>query len=147
MKLQADLARPATAHRGFVLGELFVAILLLALAISSVSALMYTATRHPRTTPAVDCADKASAGSAKCLVATRTAAGKVAAPKLASAANLLVAGCATRSGSRVQACEDSVLEADGGDATTIRSRTDSASLELLPKKPKRAPRPDLGFIR
>ena len=144
---QAEVTRPATADRGFVLGELFVAILLLALAISSVSALMYTATRHPRTTPPVECTDLASAGSAKCVAPTKTATGKAGAPKVASAANLLVAGCATRSGSRVQACEDSVLEAGGGDATTIRSRTDSASLQLLPKKPKRAPRPDLGFIR
>jgi hypothetical protein len=144
---QAEIAPPATAHRGFVLGELFVAILLLALAISSVSALMYTVTRHPRTTATVECVDKTSAGSAKCAAAMKTATAKAAVPKVASAAKLLVAGCATRSGSRVQACKDSVLEADGADATTIRSRTDSASLQLLPKKPKRAPRPDLGFIR
>jgi len=147
MQLQADIAPPATAHRGFVLGELFVAILLLALAISSVSALMYTVTRHPRTTEEVECADKASAGTAKCVAATKAAPGKAAAPKTASAAKLLVAGCATRSGSRVQACKDSVLVAESSSATTIRSRTDSASLQLLPKKPKRAPRPDLGFIR
>ena len=146
MTSQADTAPPAAADRGFVLGELFVAILLLALAISSVSALMYTVTRHPRTPTPVECADKASAGSAKC-PATKTAASKTAAPKAATAAKLLVAGCATRSGSLVQACKDSVLEAARGDATTIRSRTDSASLQLLPKKPKRAPRPDLGFIR
>src|SRR5687768_1067724 len=145
MTSQADTAPPAAADRGFVLGELFVAILLLALAISSVSALMYTVTRHPRTTTPVECADKASAGSAKCL-ATKTVAGKTAAPKAATAAKLLVAGCATRSGARVQACKDSVHEASGGEATTIRSRTDSAALQLLPKK-KRAPRPDLGFVR
>ena len=146
MQLQADVAPPATAHRGFVLGELFVAILLLALAISSVSALMYTVTRHPRTPEPVECTDKSSVPSANCVAATKTAT-KAPAPKVASAAKLLVAGCATRSGSRVQACKDSVLAADGGDATTIRSRTDSASLQLLPKKQKRAPRPDLGFIR
>ncbi len=146
MKLQADVARPAAAHGGFVLGELFVAILLLALAISSVSALMYTVTRPPRATTEVECVDKASARTAKCLDA-KAATGKTAAPKSASAAKLLVAGCATRSGSRVQACKDSVLEANAGEATTIRSRTDSASLQLLPKKPKRAPRPDLGFVR
>ena len=108
MNSQADTALPATAHRGFVFGELFVAILLLALAISSVSALMYTVTRHPRTTAPVDCTDKASAGSEKCPV-TKTATAKAAAPKVASAAKLLVAGCATRSGARVQACRDSVL--------------------------------------
>lgn len=106
---------------------------------------MYTVTRHPRPTAPVECTDNGSAGSEKC-VATKAATGKAAAPKAANAARLLVAGCATRSGARVQACKDSVLEA-GGDATTIRSRTDSASLQLLPKKPNRAPRPDLGFIR
>jgi predicted lipid-binding transport protein (Tim44 family) len=146
MKLQADVARPATAHGGFVLGELFVAILLLALAISSVSALMYTVTRPPRIATAVECVDKASARTDKCLAAM-AAASKTAAPKSAGSAKLLVAGCATRSGARVQACKDSVAEANAGEATTIRSRTDSASLQLLPKKPKRAPRPDLGFVR
>lgn len=121
-------------HRGFVLGELFFAILLLALAISTVSALMYTATRVHRTPrPAV--------------ASATTTAGTAPAMKTASAATLLVAGCATRSGSRVQACEDSGLLADGAEGTTIRSRTDSASLELLPKRQKRAPRTDLGFIR
>jgi len=147
MQSQADVAPPATAHRGFVLGELFVAVLLLALAISSVSALMYTVTRSPRAAEQVECTDKA-ARSANCVAATKTATGKTATPKpkAASSAKLLVAGCATRSGSRVQACKDSVLAADGG-ATTIRSRTDSASLQLLPKKQKRAPRPDLGFVR
>jgi hypothetical protein len=29
----------------------------------------------------------------------------------------------------------------------LRSRTDSASLELLPKKQRQAPRTDLGFVR
>src|SRR5687767_7812169 len=144
MTSRADTAPPATAHGGFVLGELFVAILLLALAISSVSALMYTVTRPPRTTTPVECVDKASAHTEQCVAAKAT--GKTTASKSASAAKLLVAGCATRSGARVQACKDSVLEANAGEATTIRSRTDSASLQLLPKK-KRAPRPDLGFVR
>lgn len=148
MSSQADIARPATAHRGFVLGELFVAIFLLAIAISSVTALMYSVTRHPRTRAEAQCSDESAANSPKCVAAGKSTAPAKAAPtKAASAAKLLVAGCATRSGTRVQACNDSVLKAQDPNATTLRSRTDSASLQLLPRKAKREPRPDLGFIR
>jgi len=148
MQLQADVAPPATAHRGFVLGELFVAIFLLAIAISSVTALMYSVTRNPRHRTEVECSDKGAAGLPKCAAPAKSAAAKAAPTKPASAAKLLVAGCATRSGARVQACKDSVQGAESPDALTLRSRTDSASLQLLPpKKTKRAPRPDLGFVR
>jgi hypothetical protein len=98
---------------------------------------MWSVTRNPRTRTTVECAP---ANSPKC-VANK--------PKAASGgARLLVAGCATRSGAKVQACKDSALRAGEPDALTLRSRTDSASLELLPKKPvKRPKRPDLGFVR
>jgi hypothetical protein len=148
MSSRADSALPRAARRGFVLGELFVAIFLLALAISSVTALMYSVTRHPRGRAEAECSDKSSASSSKCVApAKKSSVAKPAAAKTVSANNLLVSGCATRSGARVQACNDSVLKSRSAEATTIRSRTDSASLQLLPKKPKRAPRPDLGFIR
>ena len=137
MNLLSDSAPGPAAGRGFVLGELLVAALLLAVAISSLTALMYSVTRNPRTRTPVECAP---ADSPKCVVARSNAA--------TGGAKLLVSGCATRSGAKVQACNDSVLGARAADATTLRSRTDSASLELLPKKPvKRTKRPDLGFIR
>lgn len=147
MASQADSAPQRSARRGFVLGELFVAIFLLAVAISSVTALMYSVTRHPRTRTEAECSGKGEKGAPKCAPAKSGSASKASASKGLSANNLLVSGCATRSGPRVQACNDSVLKAQEAEGTTIRSRTDSASLQLLPRKAKRAARPDLGFIR
>lgn len=127
------------ARRGLVIGELLVAFVLLAVAISSLTALMYSVTRNPRTrSQAVECTEKGSATSQKC----------VAQAKPANGSKLLVAGCATRSGSKIQECTDSVVSARSSDGTTLRSRTDSASLEMLPKKPvTRKNRTDLGFVR
>jgi hypothetical protein len=127
------------ARRGLVIGELLVAFVLLAIAISSLTALMYSVTRNPRTrSPVVECTEKGSATSPKC----------VAQAKATNGSKLLVAGCATRSGSKIQECTDSVVSARGPDGTTLRSRTDSASLEMLPKKPvTRKNRTDLGFVR
>lgn len=143
MGQQAGSAPTTTAHRGLVLGELFVAIFLLAIAISSVTALMYSVTHHPRPEGEAACAEKGVAGSPKCVESSEAARATAV-----SASKLLLAGCATRSGARVKACKDSALLAQGNEATTLRSRTDSASLQLLPKKPtKSVKRPDLGFIR
>jgi hypothetical protein len=127
------------AKRGLVVGELLIAVVLLAVAISSLTALMYSVTRNPRTRSeaAVECTEKGSATSPKCATA----------PKAATASKLLVSGCATRSGASIQACNDSVQTAQTSDATTLRSRTDSASLEKLPRKTTRKQRTDLGFIR
>jgi hypothetical protein len=126
------------ARRGLVLGELLIAFLLLAVAISSLTALMYSVTRNPRSRTQAECTENGKAGSPKCAAPTKTANG----------GNLLVAGCATRRGAKVQACNDSALSASNSDATTLRSRTDSASLEMLPKKTaKRTNRTDLGFVR
>ena len=148
MSSQADSAPQRSARRGFVLGELFVAIFLLAVAISSVTALMYSVTRHPRTRAEAECSGKGVKDEPKCVAPAKSgSASKASASKGLSANNLLVSGCATRSGARVQACNDSVLKAQEAEGTTIRSRTDSASLQLLPRKAKRAARPDLGFIR
>jgi len=129
------------SRRGLVIGELLVAFVLLAIAISSLTALMYSVTRHPdpgTPSPAVECTEKGSATSPKC----------VAKAKPANSSKLLVAGCATRSGSKIRECTDSVVRTRGSDGTTLRSRTDSASLEMLPKKPiARKNRTDLGFVR
>jgi len=125
-------------------GELLMAVVLLAVAISSVTALMYSVGRHPRQREAVDCTAKASATLPEC---AKSAKAKPSVTKPRTAARLLVAGCATRAdGAEVKDCSDPA-PAGGSERTTLRSRTDSASLELLPKRPKRAPRPDLGFVR
>lgn len=124
-------------------GELLVAAFLLVIAISSVTALMYSVGRHPRSRP-VDCTAKASAALPECVKSSRAT---VSPRKSESAARMLVAGCATRTESQVKECTDSVTAARAAEGTTLRSRTDSASLELLPKRPKRAVRPDLGFVR
>lgn len=140
MNLDADTAPRPAAGRGFVLGELLVAALLLVVAVSSLTALMYSVTRSPRARTEVECTPGGKGGTPKCVAETSKAS--------AGGAKLLVSGCATRSGSRVQACNDSVESERAADGTTLRSRTDSASLELLPKKPvKRPKRPDLGFVR
>ena len=140
MSDQADSA-PADADRGFMVGELLVAVFLLIIAISSVTALMYSVTHHPRTRTE-ECLDRNAKISDKC-----AAPAKASTTKSKSASRLLLAGCATRSGAAVQECRDSVAASKTPGATTLRSRTDSASLELLPKKPQRAPRTDLGFVR
>src|SRR5688500_14231609 len=105
---------PASPDRGFVLGELFVAVFLLALAISSVTALMYSVTRQTRARTQVECTDKA--GSPGCVAAAKTSATVKAPVKTVSAASLLVAGCAKRTGAHVQACNDSVSAAQRDDA-------------------------------
>ncbi|MEX2109407.1 MAG: hypothetical protein WD802_02265 [Gemmatimonadaceae bacterium] len=135
-------SEPKAAGRGFVLGELLVAALLLAIAISSLTALMYSVTRHPRDRTPAECAEGGVSASANCVVENGPKS------RAASGEKLLLTGCATRSGAKIQACNDSVLSARGSDGTTLRSRTDSASLEMLPKKPvTRKNRPDLGFVR
>ena len=143
MSVEADSGKSAGSHRGFMFGELLVAVFLLAIAISSVTALMYSVGRNPRNRP-VDCTARASAALAECAKPSKA---KASTPKSTSTAKMLVSGCATRTESQVRECTDSVAAARSADGTTLRSRTDSASLELLPKRPKRTARPDLGFIR
>ena len=142
MSDQADSAPESQPDRGFMVGELLVAVVLLVIAISSVTALMYSVTRHPRPRTVEECLDKSAKVSDKCV-----APAKASTTKAKSASRLLLAGCATRSGAEVQECKDSVAASKAPGTTTLRSRTDSASLELLPKKPQRAPRTDLGFVR
>ena len=144
MSVQADVAPLPAPRRGFMFGELLMAVVLLAVAISSVTALMYSVGRHPRQREAVDCTAKASATLPEC---AKSAKAKSSATNPRSAAKLLVSGCATRTTREVKDCNDSVASARAAEGTTLRSRTDSASLQLLPKRPKRATRPDLGFVR
>jgi hypothetical protein len=125
------------AARGFVIGELLIALLLLAVAVSSLAALMYSVSRRPAASEQV-CGGKGAL--AKC-VTSQVAGGP---------SKLLRSGCATRSGYSVRSCKDTLLVSGGDstDETILRARTDSVSMALLAKKQKaESIRPDRGFIR
>jgi len=128
-------------RRGFVIGELLIALLLLAVAVSSLAALMYSVSRRPAiaTREETDCVGKNATASPRCIA---QAAG--------GPSRLLRSGCATRMGAAVQACKDSLVVADSVGETILKARTDSAAMSLLEKKQKASrpvERPDRGFIR
>ena len=127
-------------RRGFVIGELLVGVLLLAVAVSSLAALMYSVSRRPEGREPAACVAKTGAAPGNC--ATRATAG--------GASKLLRSGCAEKKGSSVRGCSDSLVGVDSSDEMIIRSRTDSASLALLAKKQeaeRARHRTDRGFIR
>jgi hypothetical protein len=132
--------RPGIRGRGgFVFGELLVALLLLAVAVSSLAALMYSVSRRPVASEETECVGKNATSSPKCIA--RAAGGP---------ATLLRSGCATRVGFAAKACKDSLLMADSSGITILKPRTDSAAMALLEKKQKASQpveRPDRGFIR
>jgi hypothetical protein len=128
-------------RRGFVIGELLIALLLLAVAVSSLAALMYSVSRRPAiaTREETDCVGKNATASPRCIA---QAAG--------GPSRLLRSGCATRMGAAVEACKDSLVVADSVGETILKPRTDSAAMALLEKKQKASrpvERPDRGFIR
>jgi hypothetical protein len=134
--------RPAhRARPGFVIGELLVALLLLAVAVSSLAALMYSVSRRPAGRSETDCTASVAA-TGKCVPAAPVAAAAGGPSKL------LRSGCETRSVFDQRACNDSAATKDSVSGTVVKARTDSASLAKLAKKEKRAvERPDRGFIR
>jgi hypothetical protein len=133
--------RPARrARRGFVFGELLVALLLLIVAVSSLAALMYSVSRRPAGRTGAECA-ASEAALGKC-VPEKPAMAPTASP----ASKLLRSGCATLSVYDQRNCKDTVTT-DGSDETIVRARTDSASLGMIAKKAKPSPRTDRGFIR
>jgi len=133
--------RPAQrARRGFVIGELLIAVLLLAVAVSSLAALMYSVSRRPTTRAEVECSASAAA-TGKCVPAVPPAAG--------GPSRLLRSGCATRSVYDQRECKDTVVTGDTSGGTVVKARTDSVSMALLAKKKaeRATERPDRGFIR
>jgi len=126
-----------------VIGELLIALLLLAVAVSSLAALMYSVARRPSVDEKIECVGK-DASSAKCL-AQRSGVG--------GATKLLRSGCATRAGVAAgvaaRECRDTLVSVDSSGEVVLRPRTDSVSLALLEKKEKekRVKRPNLGFVR
>ena len=133
--------RPAQrARRGFVIGELLIALLLLAVAVSSLAALMYSVSRRPTIHAEAECSASAAA-TGKCVPTVPAAGGP---------SRLLRSGCATRSVYDQRECEDTVVTGDTSGGTVVKARTDSASMALLAKKQKAESareRPDRGFIR
>ena len=134
--------RPAVrARRGFVIGELLIALLLLAVAVSSLAALMYSVSRRPATRAETECVAP-DAARGKCVPQTSAANAE---------SKLLRSGCATRSVFDQRNCKDTVLTTDTtADGAVIKPRTDSAAMAILAKRQKaqsKSVRSDRGFIR
>jgi uncharacterized low-complexity protein len=136
----ADGSPAKRARRGFVIGELLVALLLLAVAVSSLAALMYSVSRRPTASAETECVASAAA-TGKCVPAAPAAGGP---------SKLLRSGCATRSVFDQRECKDTVVTADTSTGTVVKPRTDSVAMAMLAKKQKAqraSERPDRGFIR
>jgi Tfp pilus assembly protein PilV len=135
----ADGSPAQRARRGFVIGELLIAVLLLAVAVSSLAALMYSVSRRPATRAEAECSASAAA-TGKCVPAAPAAGGP---------SRLLRSGCATRSVYDQRECKDTVVTGDSSGGTVVKARTDSVSMALLAKKKaeRATERPDRGFIR
>jgi hypothetical protein len=127
-----------------VIGELLVALLLLAVAVSSLAALMYSVSARAAGRRENACTASAAA-TGKCVPE------KPAAPVATPASKLLRSGCATRSVYDRRNCKDTVSSGAGAPGeTVVKPRTDSAAMALLERKQKAeraAARTDRGFIR
>ena len=129
------------ARRGFMFGELLIALLLLAVAVSSLAALMYSVSRRPTTTRAETECVVSDAARGKCVPVT--------APQNPET-KLLRSGCATRSVFDQRKCKDSVVSIDSSGDAVIKPRTDSAAMAILAKRQKeqkQSVRSDRGFLR
>ena len=139
--MKSENALAARTRHGFVFGELLVAVLLLAVAVSSLAALMYSVSRRPEGRAETVCV-AAEAARGKC-VPERTAD--------ASSSKLLRSGCETRSLFDLRKCQDTVVSTeDSSGGVVVKPRTDSAAMALLAKKQKAQAakvRSDRGFIR
>jgi uncharacterized low-complexity protein len=136
----ADGSPAKRARHGFVIGELLVALLLLAVAVSSLAALMYSVSRRPTASAETECSASAAA-TGKCVPSAPAAGGP---------SKLLRSGCATRSVYDQRGCKDTVVTGDTSSGTVVKARTDSVAMAMLAKKQKAqqaTERPDRGFIR
>ena len=142
--MKAESALATRSRHGFVFGELLIALLLLAVAVSSLAALMYSVSRRPEGRAETEC------------VASEAARGKcvpemAALPAAPTSSKLLRSGCETRSIFDLRNCKDTISSADDSAAeTVVKPRTDSAAMALLAKKQKAQAarvRTDRGFIR
>ena len=144
--MDSERALATRSRRGFVFGELLMALLLLAVAVSSLAALMYSVSRRPQGRAETACV-VADAARGKCVPATTANASE--AP---GSSKLLRSGCETRSVFDQRKCKDSVVssEQENDTGTIVKPRTDSAAMAILAKKQKAQAakvRSDRGFIR
>ncbi|HJQ10512.1 MAG TPA: hypothetical protein VJ840_05710 [Gemmatimonadaceae bacterium] len=141
--MKSDNALATRSRRGFVFGELLVALLLLAVAVSSLAALMYSVSRRPAERAETACGAP-DAARGKCV----PEAPQNPAP---ASSKLLRSGCETRSVFDHRECKDTVAPSEDNSAgTVVKPRTDSAAMAILAKKQKAqaaAVRSDRGFIR
>jgi hypothetical protein len=141
----ADVHSEGERNRGLIVGELLLAVLLLAVAVSSLAALMYSVShrseaRQEPSQATAACVGKSGTASANCGPRATTGGG----------AKLLRSPCVTQDGTPARGCNDAVGNSASSDETILKTRTDSASIALVPKKPKSSEstaRPDRGFIR
>lgn len=138
--MQSESALATRSRHGFVFGELLLALLLLAVAVSSLAALMYSVSRRPEGRAETECV--ATAAHGKCISQN---------PAAPASSKLLRSGCETRSIFDQRKCKDTVdSDEDNSGGTVVKPRTDSAAMALLAKKQKAEAakvRTDRGFIR
>ena len=144
--MESESALATRSRHGFVFGELLIALLLLAVAVSSLAALMYSVSRRPEGRAETECVAR-DAARGKCV----PIAARVGAASASASSKLLRSGCETRSVFDQRDCKDTVVssEEDSGE-TLVKPRTDSAAMALLAKKQKEQAakvRSDRGFIR
>ena len=144
--MAADVHSEREGHRGLIVGELLLAVLLLAVAVSSLAALMYSVSHRSEArqeiSQATGACTTAKGGTAAVNCATRAQVG--------GGAKLLRSPCVTQDGTPARGCNDASGNSPGSGETILKTRTDSASIALVPKKPRSAEstaRPDRGFIR
>lgn len=140
----ADVHPAREGHRGLIVGELLLAVLLLAVAVSSLAALMYSVSHRSEARQGVRqetaaCVGKNGTTSGNCAVKVSVGGG----------AKLLRSPCVTGDGTPARGCNDATGNSETSGVTILKTRTDSASIALVAKKPKTSPssRPDRGFIR
>jgi hypothetical protein len=107
--MPADVTPGRGFRRGFVIGELLIAVLLLAVAVSSLAALMYSVSHRPAARNEVECVGKSVARSGKCVA--RSVGG--------GPATLLRSGCATEAGFVSGGCNETAPGAESSSETII----------------------------
>ena len=143
--MAADVHSEREGHRGLIVGELLLAVLLLAVAVSSLAALMYSVSHRSEARQEISqasgaCVVKSGIATDNCPVRAQAGGG----------AKLLRSPCVTQDGTPARGCNDASGNSPGSGETILKTRTDSASIALVPKKPKSSEsiaRPDRGFIR
>ena len=142
----SDSGPAQKSRRGFVVAELLLAVLLLAVAVSSLAALMYTVSKRPIAGNDPQCVPSAAAAG-KCVPAVPVS------KEGGGPSKLLRSGCATTSVFDQRNCKDTVVTPSNRDSSgeiILKPRTDSAAMAMLAKTQqaqRKVERPDRGFIR